>query len=434
MSFYYNWNFTDNPFSAQPLRADETGNNLLIGRESEIKIVLSRLKSGGPSVSLDGPIGVGKTSLANVAAYRAQQDFLSDPIKNPLILPCRTIFQIISNENPEDFKMRVLIEVAQTLIEKSLYFKGHPKLIESNSVRSWLNSPMIIGGGIQILSCGPSIDKSTNDSLGFQKSGFPKLITEWLSSVFPDQNTGGVVCIIDNLELLETSAIARKTIESLRDTLFTIPGIRWILCGAHGIINSVVSSQRLIGIIGKPIPIAPLKLTDSSTVFTKRIEKFKDKTKSASYIPLKSENFHKTYLIVNNNLRQTLAYCHDYCQDIDDSGNLPKEDKEKFERFEGWLISYSKSINDSVKTQLTPRAYKLFKDCISSEKINGEFSPSDFEILGFKKLQAMRPHVKLLEDLDLLVSEKDDDDHRRKTITVTGKGRFLYWYGTVKNT
>ena len=258
-SFFQDWGFTDNPFSPMPLRGDVFGNQLLVGRNAELRAVLFRLKSGGEAVCLDGPVGVGKTSLANVAAYRAEQEYIESPTSTPLILPCRKPFQISKDESPEALRFRILTEVAQTLIEKAPLFRKRGALDASNSVNIWLNSPVLRQIEGQIAGFGLGGGGQTNDAMGYVESGFIKQVTQWLESIFPDRATGGVVCVIDNLELLETSEMARRTIEALRDTLFTICGIRWVLCGAHGIIHSVVASPRLVGYLGEPVSIKRLR-------------------------------------------------------------------------------------------------------------------------------------------------------------------------------
>jgi hypothetical protein len=424
-SFYQDWNFTDNPFSAMPLKADVTGNSLLIGRDEELRKVLFRLKSGGSAVCLDGPIGVGKTSLANVASYRAEKDYLENSRATPLLTPCRTTFQIDKEESPESFRLRILTEVAQTLIEKAPSFRIGVQMGGSTALDKWLNSPLLGQIQAQIPLFGLGGGLQANESSGFTTSGLTKLVIQWLESIFPDDQTGGVICVIDNLELLETSSVARRTIESLRDTLFTIKGIRWILCGAHGIINSVVASQRLVGHLGQPIAVSPLQLAKAQNVFTARVSAFKDHSRPAQYLPLLEDDFHKIYLIVNRNLRQSLAYANKYCLHIAEIGQLPKSDAEKSQIFNNWLRKRAEEIKEDVRSQLTPRAKQFFSESVS--KMHGEFSPSDFEQLGFNSLPAMRPYVKSLEEVGLLQAEKDDGDQRRKTISVTGKGWLLNW-------
>lgn len=423
-SFYKNWNFTDNPFSAMPLKGDSVGSQLLIGRDDQLKAVLFRLKSGGAAVCLDGPVGVGKTSLANVAAYRAELEYFSDFNKSALLIPCRTTFQISKEETPENFRFRILTEVAQTLIQKAPALKLGIRMDGAASLSTWLNQPLLTQLEAQIAGFGIGGGSQTNDTQGFLASGFVKTVTQWLESIFPDDQTGGVICVIDNLELLETSSVARKTIESLRDTLFTIKGLRWILCGAHGIIHSVVASQRLVGHLGQPLSIPPLQLQQAQAVFDARIKTFKDHTKGNQYLPLLNDDFHKLYMIVNKNLRQTLAYADEYCLRVAEVGQIPNTNPEKTQRFNFWLKDRAETIRDAVKAQVPPRAMKLFYDVM---KMNGEFSPGDYPSLGFNSLPAMRPHVKLLEEVGLVDAEKDDVDQRRKSITVTGKGWLLNW-------
>lgn len=423
-SFYQAWNFTDNPFSAMPLKGDAVGNRLLVGREDQLRAVLFRLKSGGSAVCLDGPIGVGKTSLANVAAYRSELDCIANSRTSPLLLPCRSTFQISKDETPENFRFRILTEVAQTLIQKASAFRLGVHMDGSASLSAWLNNPLLLQIEAQIAGFGLGGGAQGNETQGYLVSGFIKTVTQWLESIFPDDQTGGVICVIDNLELLETSSVARRTIESLRDTLFTIKGLRWILCGAHGIINSVVASQRLVGHLGQPLTVPPLLLQQAQEVFDARVENFKDHTKSTQYLPLLDDDFHKLYLVVNRNLRQTLAYAHEYCLSVAEVGQAPQTAPEKSSRFNFWLRNRAAAIRDSVKAQVAPRAMTLFSDVI---KMSGEFSPGDYVALGFNSIAAMRPHVKILEEVGLLEAEKDDADQRRKSITVTGKGWLLNW-------
>jgi hypothetical protein len=49
-------------------------------------------------------------------------------------------------------------------------------------------------------------------------------------------------------------------------------------------------------------------------------------------------------------------------------------------------------------------------------------SPSDYEAFGFNSSMAMRPHVKDLEEANLVVSSISDSDQRRKHIALTSRG------------
>lgn len=93
MSIYYDWGFTGNPFEQTPLRADETGNSLLIGREKELKRLMSLIETGPRLPTVEGLNGVGKTSLVNVAAFRLMKASFEEPGR-PLYIPCRRVFQL----------------------------------------------------------------------------------------------------------------------------------------------------------------------------------------------------------------------------------------------------------------------------------------------------------------------------------------------------
>lgn len=424
-SVYNEWNFTDNPFSAMPLAADATGNKLFVGREDELRKIAIRLASSSSAVCLDGLVGVGKTSLANIAAYRAQQAYLSNRRSKPLIVPCRRSFQVSESESPDDFRLRVLTEVAQTLLEKASAYRLGLNMDGSVGLNAWLNSPLLSQWslGVPVFSAGGG--NQANESHGFTNSGFARTVIGWLENIFPEDRSGGIVCVLDNLELLETSSAARKKIEALRDTLFTIPGLRWILCGAHGILQGVVASQRLVGHLQEPVYVPPLALAQAQEVFNARVQTFAIPDDKPTYLPLEADDFHRLYLIVHSSLRNTLAYASDYCMHIAEASTYPRTTEEKKARFDIWLQKMAKTVRDAVSSQVTPRALVLFNTAIQS--FDGEFSPSDFEALGFKSVQAMRPHVRTLEEVGLLEAQKDDTDQRRKSIAVTGKGWLIHW-------
>jgi hypothetical protein len=64
---------------------------------------------------------------------------------------------------------------------------------------------------------------------------------------FPRRESGGFLCVIDRLELLQTSKAARALPEAIRDTALNLPGLHWVLCGAKGIVPTCASSPRLEG-------------------------------------------------------------------------------------------------------------------------------------------------------------------------------------------
>lgn len=238
MDIYKEWNFKDNPFQTTSLPPLPIGNQLLAGREDEIKKLLRRLYNQPQLVTIEGLNGIGKSSLINVAIFRAVEEYLIDKESRPLFIPCDTVFQLDPQVDADQFMDEVFVAIAQTLIKYAKDIKSLNISLPQNmeEIDKWLNSSVYYNyqGSVGPIGFGKSLEP--NVSTGFERSGFRNIVLEWLKLVFPQKHSGGVVCVIDNMELLTHSQTARMVVESLRDTLFTIHGIRWVLCGSLGII------------------------------------------------------------------------------------------------------------------------------------------------------------------------------------------------------
>jgi hypothetical protein len=76
-------------------------------------------------------------------------------------------------------------------------------------------------------------------------------------------------------------------------------------------------------------------------------------------------------------------------------------------------------------TTASPRAWAVFDHLV---EFGGSTSPGDFADFDFESNQAMRPHVKNLEDANLVTSAVDDTDRRRKTIVIAPRGWFVQYH------
>ncbi|MGE8688767.1 MAG: hypothetical protein ACN6PJ_16610 [Achromobacter sp.] len=432
-NIYAKWGFTESPFSSKPLLPNKVGESILVGRNAEMQALASRMVNSAAAACLDGPIGAGKTSLANIVVYKGFQNHLEKRGCSPLLIPCGKTFQIKEDESAEEFKLQILLEVAQALSDGAAKLQNHIKASDSAALEAWLSDPILMKLGqnaASILRSETGI--SQGDTHGMSKIAFESYLKKWLERIFPGGESGGVVCIIDNLELLEKSSDARRKIENLRDTLFNMPGIKWIFCGAHGILQGVVTSQRLAGYLQEPLSIMPLRLTDAGEIFKRRIEVFRSPDGNSTYLPLTAEDFHTLYVTLHQNLRTTLSHVEDYCLHVFQHGLRPIADNEKRDSFFSWMQARAKSISVAIKPHAGGKALSLFYAVASDAEMKGEFSPGDFEKFGFKSVEAFRPHVRTLEECGLVVAQKDDIDQRRKSISITGKGWLLHWYKTTQ--
>lgn len=426
MDSYVEWGFDENPFQTTAIRADRYGSQLLVGRTEEKQILRGRLQRYPQITCVEGLNGVGKTSLINVIAYEAYQDFYTQK-KGQLLIPCRKHFQLTATSNLEDFKHEVLLEAAQTLIDRSSELKNLSRYFDhSEKIDAWLNSPLMKSWEASIASTiGVGSGSTANDGAGFQKSGLEKVVTEWLQSVFPNPQTGGIVCIIDNLELIQESKKARELIEGLRDTLFNKPGLRWVLCGANGIIATTASSPRMDGFLAEPYKLSGLNQGLAGDILAARIQAF-GRHHADQYLPITSGRFETLHLTLNRNLRHTLSETDKFCSHISENSFHPKTDAEKDVTFDAWFFHRTDGLYNDVKSRITPKAWSVFDRAI--KELQGFFSPSEFEIFGFESQQALRPYVAQLEENGLVVSTRDDGDKRMKTVIISSKG-WLVDYG-----
>ena len=417
MSIYQDWGFMSNPFETTPLSPDDKGQSLLVGRDAELVQLRRRLENPPRIPTLEGLNGVGKSSLVNVAAYSSYAEFLQNPSRIMLI-PCRRAFQLSPTLSIDVFVGNVFREVAQTLIEQAQLIEGnHIKFAARHrSLDQWLNKAQLASfqAGISIVSGG--ITNETNTGDGFSRSGFNNAVRNWLKEIFPTAQDGGVVCVIDNLELLQTSDVARQQLEALRDELLMVSGLRWVLCGALGIVLGVASSPRLEGFLNRPIEIGGIQPQYISDIFDSRVESFRERFEP--YLPLIVNDFARLYSILFQNLRSLLGHADDYCQWIADR-DRPSSDNIKSKMFQQWLDEISRAAYESALSQLGQRAWRVFEDAIA---VDGSFAPSDFEHFQFNSIPAFRPHVRDLEASGLVVSTQDEGDKRRKTVQITPKG------------
>lgn len=388
----------------------------MVGREKTSKKIQKNLNSSNKYVTVEGLNGVGKTSVINVSIY----DAAAQQIKNasgPLFIPCRKVFQLSSGKSADDFKFKVLAEVAQTLIEAKATLpipNGHSKSPNNAALNRWLNSIDQRSAGIATPVRGLNFGQVSTTSEGFNKSGLEKAVKDWCQLIFPSTQEGAVVCIIDNLELLQTSKAAREQVEALRDAVLSLPGARWVLCGALGIIEGVAASPRMAGYLQKPIQISDLDPEHARELFRRRLEHFQ-KEPSAE-LPLDDNHFVFPFDTLKGNLRAVLSECDSFClyaSDLEDDGIEVTNNT-----FYDWFHAQSKEAYDTSVSFLGNRAFQVFETACAKET----FSPSDHAEFGYDSMQAMRPQILALETAGLLVSTQDEADKRRRTVQVVAKG------------
>lgn len=429
MTYFQEWGFQGDPFVTEPLPASDLGRTLLVGRDRELQILRNLLRATARIITVEGPTGVGKTSLANVGAWICYNEHVQDGV-GPLFIPCNRSFQLRdeSNFDCDEFISGVLLEAAQTLVSRRVELQERGRGGRGlDSLGRWLDSSRISGWQATIgaagISAGYGRSSGTRTEDSFSRAKFRNEVLTELSEVFPGD--GGVVCIIDNLELLQTSAKARSMLEELRDELLHIPGLRWILAGAGGIVEGVVSTPRLDGYLSEPIMVGGIDDIYAGELLRSRREAYARGPKSETYLPLTTRCFTHLYDALAGNLRSTLGRAATYCQNCAMHEKLPSSDEEKERSYAEWLDEHSLKLLEAVDAQITPRAWEVFD--LAMSQFDGRFAASAYESFGFNSPQAFSSHLRTLENTGMAASFFGEADRRRKTVEVTPKGRLVHF-------
>ncbi|PRY95684.1 hypothetical protein BCF33_1307 [Hasllibacter halocynthiae] len=413
------WNsfgFYADLYDTNPITGNDQGERLLVGRAAELRKVKTRISNRSSVTSIEGNNGVGKTSVVLVAAHQLDRETSQSGKDSLLCLP--KLFQIASDEDATEFKRKVYASVATLFIDREKELLRRMDLqFALGPLRAWLENPVFRQGGASMASFGGNLGSQPNSASGFDLQGFFNIIDRLLDAAFSDK--GAVICVLDNLEILNTSATARDKLEALRDDVFAAKGIRWVVCGARGIVRSVATSPRLQGRIIEPLEIEPLDDDCIADLISARVEEYRAGPQSIPPVGVRS--FEYIYSILNSNLRDALKYAGDFSLWLEDEGNYVPNGDELHGLFEAWVADLSDRYESALN--VPPRAWQLFDDFCGR---GGSISPSAFEEFGFNSSQSMRGAVSRLENGDLVVSEIDETDNRRKTINVTAKGWLIH--------
>jgi hypothetical protein len=456
---YAKLGFRANPFTVQALRADEMGDRLMVGRDDHVQDVATRLHEAGKITCLDGHVGVGKTSLVNVATFQCFQAFLSGETPQ-LLIPLNDAFQLSKDEDIEKFCSRVFLKVANGLLAQrehlSNYNLSGPSLTNLNA---WLNNPVVqhinaSGGGSVSLSVpgfsagakgGIAASSQVNTSTGFTQEGLEQLVRTWLDEIFTDQGNGGVVCVIDNLELLESGINARRMLEALRDRLFNINGLRWVFCGANGVIHSLAASNRLGAFLNEPI-IDVQNITPGTigSLVMARLQEYSmenDPAAAENNLPISLKDIESLYVILNFNLRDLLAQLDQYCKHHLSLNKSFDTAEAKSRAFDKWLHKVTAESYHTLSSRLPQDAWSVL-DIAMSDMFKGTFGKGDYSAFNSNSTVKItdRSLEKWLGDLvklNLLSkniddSEGDTDGFKRDVFSVTAKGAFVTYARLVK--
>ena len=125
--------------------------------------------------------------------------------------------------------------------------------------------------------------------------------------------------MLDNIEIMRTSARAREIVEALRDPVLSIPGLRWVLCGALGIVYGIARSPRLQGILTHPVEVGPIEDQEPGRILQSRIETFALAPEDV-FMPVSEKSFSFVFDLLRGHIRNVLSEMNSFCHWIADHG------------------------------------------------------------------------------------------------------------------
>lgn len=299
-------NLRATPFFQDALDPDESSEHplsLFVGRVAERQDVLAEIGSATNSrVAIQGPPGVGKTTLVNYIKAEAGKDgYLVDAAP----------ISVTSASNAAELRLSILLSVHDAIVARDSTLanvdamRAVRQLLDLEQSRSWNVSASIpLKGGAGI---GTAQQRHTGPGALSVK---PERLLRELSAIAMDRlRAPGVIIHLNNLENASEAdqAQAARIVRDLRDTGLTYDGFHYLLVGTDDALRAIVTAQeQLRSIFFNPGSLAPLSEADLDALLEERYRHLRLFDNRPWIAPVEPTDVHALYRLFLGNLRGTL--------------------------------------------------------------------------------------------------------------------------------
>lgn len=390
------YGFHRNPFEPRALSATGEDADLFIGRAAESEDLSSWYvsnRSGG--IVVEGPIGVGKTTLVNVAQHQAH-------IHANNILPCLKTVEVQDSMTPQTFLLEVLAHLLYSL--KSM----HPKTVKSKEFqplaqavergvltsRGWQGHGSFMGtgggGGQQTTKTTTHPDALTMMAVQVYLEDFAKLAKA--------NGFERILVSVNNLDIVDVARF-KGLLNAVRDSSLILDGFLWTFIGPVGLRGELgePSLQRVSELLrGAPVELGPLPKKQVHEVLKARTRLHAKEAKPIP--PVTSEVIDFLYEASSGEIRYVMNRCGDIVEAV--TRHIPTPSTVD-------LVKARWVLRDIVSPTLehaglTAKERKVLRDIAQKRRVQGK----DFAEYGFKQYQGLFNHIANLAKKRLLVKER----------------------------
>ena len=416
--------FTASPYNTRPLGPRSEDVELLVGRKTEaIEMLTAFESSAGGVYVISGAPGVGKTSFFNVQQYLSETGVA---VAGPEYIASSSSCPVRPEDSARDIALRALHILQRSVVQyctrESLSLPS-----QTGEIGKWISSRIGHGFeiGLQVFGFGGNYGKSISlppiTDVSFE--GIQEAIEVIVGEVVNELGFEGAFLTLDNVENLEDDQL-KHLLMSLRDTLFSIPCIWWVLIGQSGLgsLIQTLDSRVFDRITGSGLELKPLSLEELYDAVKRRVQRFHIAVDGTAPIP---ETVHRhLYEASNGEIRFVFKYCENICvktvgrfrSRVRADPSTGKDIRSMTRAFGTYMVRNQvpeKLANQILKEivgsetdglQLRPKDTHVLK--YISE--HGYVRPKQYKELGFKSMQDLYSnYISKLYQQNLLIREQE---------------------------
>lgn len=394
------YGYDRNPFEPRALSATGEDAHLFVGREPEVdQLATWYLSNRGGGVVAEGPIGVGKTTLVNMAHHVAHKH-------EGRILPCLKTVETQDGMTPQAFLLEVLAHVLYSIrrmdpkVATNKTFIGLNQTVEQGMVvsRGWHGQASVLGTG------GGGGFKATRSQT--QPEGLTMMAVhgylEQFRALANERGYDRILVSINNLDIVDMD-VFKGLLQAVRDSSLALENYLWTFIGPVGLRTELgdAGAKRVSELLrGAPIELGPLTFAQVMEAVRARLDAHAKSNEAID--PVNEEVIRFLYEASSGEIRYVLNRCGDIVEAV--TKHLPEPQTVTLEKAK-WVLR--DIVAPSIEqTGLKPKEEAVLRRIAQQRRVQGK----DFADYGFKQYQGLFNHISSLAHKGLLVKERSGRD------------------------